>query len=154
MKTNIKIDAVKKEITMTKATAKKASSFGTTEYEHLVKAMKDFPSFTVKITSPKPRDNRGLTKPLMKKLVREMTNNNAEAIAAFEGVIKCYEESSFHFSKPKAYFLAEYPNWREWLPQAEEQQEEQVQDEPVTESKISPHETRVERNGIFHRKSV
>jgi hypothetical protein len=131
MKTNIKIGVLEKEITMTKATAKRASIFGTTEYEHLVKAMKDFPSFTVKITSPKPRDNRGLTKPLMKKLVREMTNNNAKAIAAFEGVIKCYEESSFHFSKPKAYFLAEYPNWREWLPQAEEQQEEQAQAEPM-----------------------
>jgi len=132
MKTNIKIDAVKKEITMTKATAKRASIFGTTEYEHLVKAMKDFPNFTVKITSPKARerDNKGLTKPLMKKLVREMTNNSADAIAAFDGVIKCYEESSFHFSKPKAYFLAKYPNWREWLPTVEEQQE-QVQAEQV-----------------------
>jgi len=70
--------------------------------------MKDFPNFTVKITSPKPRDNKGLTMPLMKKLVREMTNNSADDIAAFDGVIKCYEESSFHFSKPKAYFLAEY----------------------------------------------
>jgi hypothetical protein len=131
MKTNIKIGVLEKEITMTKATAKRASIFGTTEYEHLVKAMKDFPNFAVKITSPKPRDNKGLTKPLMKKLVREMTNNNTEAIAAFDGVIKCYEESSFHFSKPKAYFLAEYPNWREWLPRVEEQQEEQAQAEPM-----------------------
>ena len=131
MKTNIKIGVLEKEITMTKATAKRASIFGTTEYEHLVKAMKDFPNFTVKIVSPKPRENKGLTKPLMKKLVREMTNNSAEAIAAFDGVIKCYEESSFHFSKPKAYFLAEYPNWREWLPQMEEQQEEQTQAEQV-----------------------
>ena len=124
MKTNIKINALAKEITMTKATAKKASSFGTTEYEHLIKAMKDCPNFTVKIISPKSRDNKGLTKPLMKKLVSEITNNSAAAIAAFDGVIKCYEESSFHFSKPKAYFLAEYPNWREWLPTVEEQQEQ------------------------------
>ena len=133
MKTNIKINLLAKEISMTKATAKRASLFGTTEYQHLVQATKDFPDFQIKILSPKPREgnNKGLTMPLMTKLVAGMTNNDKSAMARFETVKEKYKETNFHFSKPKAYFLAEYPNWREWLPRVEEQQEEQAQAEPM-----------------------
>lgn len=155
MKTNIKINVLAKEITMTKATAKRASLFGTTEYEHLVQAMKDFPNFEVKILSPKTRDsnNKGLTMPLMTKLVKEMSNNSPEDIKAFHEVVKCYENSSFHFSKPKAYFLSEYPNWREWLPQVEERQQEQSDTVTAVEEREqkedSGNKSIIQKLGVF-----
>jgi|GEM_PF-984999 len=135
MKTNIKINAVTEEITMTKTTAKKASTIGTEEYKQLVRAKRDFPTFAVKITTPKAnpkaKSDKGLTMALMENLVAGMTNKDKTAIARFEAVKEQYTKTNFHFSKPKAYFLAEYPNWREWLPQVEEQQEEQAEAAPA-----------------------
>jgi len=124
MKTNIKINVLTEEITMTKATFKKASFVGTQEYEQLVKAKRDFPSFAVKILSPKvnKNTNKGLTMELMNKLIWIMANDDIKAIERFEEVKKSYAETNFHFSKPKAYFLSQYPTWRKWLPQVEEKQ--------------------------------
>lgn len=153
MKTNIKINVSAKEITMTKATAKKASLFSTTEYEHLVQAMKDFPNFTVKVVSTKTREssNKGLTMPLMEQLVAGMTNNDKAAIARFEAVKDSYKGTNFHFSKPKAYFLSEYPNWREWLPQVEEQQEKQAGVAPVVAEVQEQKEDSSKRFNMFGR---
>lgn len=135
MKTKIRISAETEEITMSKATAKRASIIGTEEYKQLVKAKRDLPTFAVKIatqkTNPKAKSSKGLTMPLMNKLVAGMTNNDEAAIARFEAVKDSYKNTNFHFSKPKAYFLAEYPEWRDWLPQVEEQQEGQAKVPPV-----------------------
>lgn len=134
MKTTIKINAVTEEIIMTKATAQKAASIGSEEYKQLARAKKDFPNFAVKILSPKAKakSDKGLTMALMERLVGVMTNDSQTAIADFAKVKKDYKGTNFHFSKPKTYFLAEYPNWREWLPQVEEQLAEEVVPEPVT----------------------
>jgi hypothetical protein len=149
MKATVKINVSAEEITMTKATAAKASFVGTKEYEHLAQAKKDFPNFRVKILSPKTtaNNNKGLTLAVMDSLVKAITNGNQEASNAFEAVKECYKGSSFHFSKPKAYFLSQYPNWREWLPEVEERQAE-------TDIEAPPPEITIERQGIFHRKSV
>ena len=127
MKTNIKIGVLEKEITMTKATAKRASIFGTTEYEHLVKAMKDFPNFTVKITSPKPRAyyNKGLTIELMREIIKVNANGNSEIMEEFKKIKRSTTGTEFNFSAPKAYFLYKYPNWRESLETVEERRKEQ-----------------------------
>ena len=147
MKTLVKINAVTSEITMSKSVATRASSINTDEYNQLLQATRDFPNFKVRVLSPKTRENKhkGLTMELMERLIWAMTNDSMKAIEGFEEVKKCYEGTNFHFSKLKAYFVSQYPNWREWLPQVEQTE---------TETEIPPQEISVERNGIFHRKSV
>jgi len=147
MKSAIKVNVLEKEITMTNTTAKKASSINTDEYNQLLQATRDFPNFTIKIIAPKMKkdSSRGLTVALMENLIEVMAKDSEKAIKEFEAVKKCYEGTNFRFSKPKAYFLSKYPDWREWLPDVE-------QDE--TETEISPQEISVERNGIFNRRSV
>jgi len=142
MKTLIKINPVTSEITMSKATAQKASYIGTDEYNQLLQVKKDFPDFKVKVLSPKGKENsnKGLTIELMEKLIKAMTNNNQDAVKGFEAVKDTYKGTSFHFSKPKEFFLIEYPDWKEWLPniekkkkkEKEKQQEEQKQTESET----------------------
>ena len=146
-KTTIRINAVTSEITMTKTTAQRAGSIGTKEYEQLAQAKRDFPDFTIKITAPKMKKDgsRGLTIDFMEKLIKAMTNNDEQASNSFKAVRELYQNTNFRFSKPKEYFLSQYPDWREWLPDVE-------QDE--TETEISPQEISNERNGIFNRRSV
>ena len=133
MKNTIKINALTKEITMTNATAKRAGEIGSPEYEQLAKVTRDFPNFTVKILSPKVRENnnKGLTLELMEKLMQAMTINE-EVINTFMALKDDYKATNFHFSKPKAYFLSQFPNWREWLPTAEEPRARQEQHEDGT----------------------
>ena len=128
MKTNIKINAVTKEIIMTKTTEKKASIIDTPEYKDLIRLRKDFPDFTVKILSPKAKasKDKGLTMELMEKLISVMTDDGYEAVNRFALVKESYKGTNFHFSKPKAYFLAHYPDWRDWLPEAEEKKPEDM----------------------------
>ena len=126
MTNSIKINPFAEEITMTKATAKKASLVGTKEYQQLVQATKDFPNYTIRIASPKGREtsDKGLTMEVMQKIIREV--DNKEAFAKFETIRKGCKGTKSHFTKPKAYFLSEYPNWREWLSEVEEQQAAQA----------------------------
>ena len=126
MKTKIKVNAVAQEITMTKATAKEAAFVGTEAYTELLQATKDFPNFKVKVLTTKTKENRdkGLTIELMEKLIKGMTNHNQAAIAGFEEVKETFRGTNFHFSRLKAYFLAKYPDWREWLPEAEQGEKE------------------------------
>ena len=127
MKTLIKINHAKEEINMTKATAKKASIIGTDEYRQLVEVKRDLPNYTVVIVSPKGKENsnKGLTLPLMETLIKAMSNDNQAAIEGFDKVRNYYQNSNFHFSKPKEYFVSHYPDWREWLPKIDERQEAQ-----------------------------
>ena len=134
MKTLIKINHAKEEINMTKATAKKASIIGTDEYRQLVEVKRDLPNYTVVIVSPKGKENgnKGLTLPLMETLIKAMSNNNQAAIDGFDKVRNYYQNSNFHFSKPKEYFVSHYPDWREWLPKIDERQAGQAQSESET----------------------
>ena len=127
MQTKIKINAVTSEITMTKTTAQKASSINSEEYKELLQATRDFPNFTIKIIAPRTKKDtsRGLTMEYMERLVKAMTNDSERAIKEFEAVKRLNENTNFRFSKPKAYFLSKYSDWRKWLPTVEETQEEQ-----------------------------
>jgi len=127
MKTTVKIDAVSKEITMTKAAAKRASVVGTKEYKDLAQATRDFPNFAVKILSPRARayNNKGLTIELMREIIKVNANGNSEIMEEFEIIRRRNTGTEFHFSAPKAYFLSKYPNWRESLETVEERQKVQ-----------------------------
>lgn len=135
MKTTIRINAVTEEIIMSKATAAKAKYIGTEEYKQLARAKKDFPNFTVKISSPKynpkAKSNKRLNMMLMDRLVEVMSSGSQKAITDFAKVKQDFKGTEYHFTKPKAYFLLQYPNWNEWLSQVEEQQEEQAEAEPA-----------------------
>jgi len=126
MKNLVKVNVATGEITMTNATAKRAAVIGSDEYKQLLQATKDFPNFKVKVLTTKAKENRdkGLTIELMEKLIKGMTNNSQAAIAGFEEVKETFRGTNFHFSRLKAYFLAKYPDWREWLPEAEQGEKE------------------------------
>ena len=126
MKTNIKINAVSGKIIMTKATEKKVRGCDVVACDQLAEAMRKFPNFKIEVVSPKVKavNNKGLTIGLMEKLIKVMTNGNEEAIKGFEVARETYKGTNFHYSKPKAYFLSKYPDWREWSPQEEESQEQ------------------------------
>ena len=126
MKNFVKVNVATQEITMTNATAKRAGIIGSDEYNQLLQVTKDFPNFKVKVLSPKAKENRdkGLNIELMEKLIKGMTNGNQAAIMRFEKVKETYRGTNFHFSKLKEYFLSEYSNWREWLPEAEQVERE------------------------------
>ncbi len=51
----MKIKFLEKEIEVTKTFLKKASTFGTREYEMLIKAMADLPQFKIKVKAVKRR---------------------------------------------------------------------------------------------------
>ena len=138
MKTNIKIDAVKKEITMTKATAKKARFCGTTENKHLAQAMKDFPDFEVKILSPQTRGNeyKGLSVKLMEELIEVMADNSEDALEKLWKEQAKYHRTKGYYVKLKDYFLAEYPNWKEYLYEVEKRQTEVQKQEKPEEQKL------------------
>jgi len=143
MKTNIKIDAVKKEITMTKATAKRASFAGSKECEQLAQTMKNFPTFTVKVLNQKSRESKhkGLSVDIMERLIKVMTDNSEEALEKLRKEKAKHKGTKGHYSKLKEYFLEEYPNWREYLyavekRQAEEQEQEEVSQVP-TENEVA-----------------
>ena len=140
-KTTVKVNVLAEEITMSKATAKRAAMVGTKEYKDFAQAKRDFPDFTIKITSPKASENsnKGLTLTLMENLIKEMSNDSRAAIEGFEKVKESYKGTNFSYSKPKAYFLKKYPDWREWLPEVEQ-----------GETEIAPQEVRTERKGFFN----
>ena len=125
--TNLNVNAVSRKIEMTKAFEKKASRVGTKEYEALVKAMRDFPTFevVVKETTAKENNHKGLTVKYMDKLVAEMTNNDEKAIKDFKDVKKFYKDTNFSFSKVKEYFLTKYPTYKEFIAKAEIEKEEE-----------------------------
>ena len=128
MKTTKKVavNLISKEITINKAFARKAETMGTPEFEELKKAIQDFPQFSIKVKAPQARekDHKGLTKDLMKKLVKEMSDNNQADIKKFNEVIALYEGTNFHFSKVKAYFLVKYPAYKDFLAEDENQVQE------------------------------
>ena len=156
MKTKINISQVDKKITMTKATAKKASSYGSEEYKLLLKFMNDYPNFDVEIVSPKTKakaaNNKGLTMAVMEKYVREMSNGNTEAIEEFRVIKDFYQKTPSHYSKPKKYFLSQYPNWQEWLPQAEKQQAQAAEIEEVeVEAEVEQEQAEEQAAQIEHK---
>ena len=114
---NIKINAVSRQIEISKAFEKRASRVGTREYEELVTALRDFPQFKIVMKTPtaKEYNHKGLTFEFMEKLIKYMTDNNQAAIDGFNNVKELCKGSNFHFSKPKEYFLLKYPNYKAFV---------------------------------------
>ena len=141
-KTTIRVNVITEEITMTQTAAKRVSSTDSAEYKKLVQFKRDFPDFKIKIIKQKGRENssKGLSIELMGELIGVITNDNKEAIERFEQEKASYKGTNSHFSKPKAYFLSQYPNWRESLHKLEKsknQHEEQVEQKENSELKQS-----------------
>lgn len=141
MKTLVKVNLLKEEITMTKATARKASSVGSKEYEDFLKAKRDFPTFAVKVVSPetkKPRENQNkdLKIALMREIIAVSTNNDEKAIEAFDTIRASTKGRSGCYTTPKAYFLERYPNWRNYLLKVENYRKEEA--ERQTEQQEEP----------------
>ena len=126
MKTLVKVNVATEEITMSKATARKAAAVGSKEYDQLARAKKDFPNFRVKILSPKPKEssNKGLTVDVMREIIMLNGRDSTKIIDEFDRIRKGTKGTSHRFSAPKAFFLSTYPNWREFLEEAEERLEE------------------------------
>ena len=160
-RTLVKVNVLAEEITMTKATAKRASDIGSAEYEQLLKAKKDFPDFTVRISSPKAKENKdkGLTIELMKRIIEVMEDDSKTALEEFKKAQARCKGTNYHFSDVKGYFLSKYPDWRGCLREVEKRQEEQaeqkkqvqVQDESSAAVEDKPKEDSIKRFNMFGR---
>lgn len=76
------INNAKRTIEMTKTFAKKASIYGTEEYEKLQNVRRDYPMYTVTIKKEKSSDNlKGLTNQYMEKYIKN--HDDEETLADF-----------------------------------------------------------------------
>ncbi len=106
----MKLSYEKKTITITKAEAKKASIYGTDEYNNLVNIRKDFPNFKIVIKEAPKR-----TKPIKRLTFEAMrhyieSKNDSEALAEFiemtGNIDKVFNKS---YGAVKKRFLEHYP---------------------------------------------
>ena len=119
--TNITINMKKNAIEMTKAFAKKASRFGTNEYEMLQKARKDYPNLSVTIAKPsnstKKHSFKGLTYDYMEEYIANHDNDNQSIMREYEshrGIsaeAKEINAKSATYAEMKKWFLKTYPEF-------------------------------------------
>ena len=103
-----------KNITLTKAYAKKANTPGTKEFRELANLHKNFPDFTITmrtavITADK-ETHGGLTIEWMTDYIKNYKDE--VAVAEFEEVKKFYKKMPGYYGKVKAWFLNKYPNYQ------------------------------------------
>lgn len=106
----MKLNHEEKTIILSKAEAKKASIYGTDEYNNLVNIRRDFPNFkTVTKESPKRTNgHRRLTFEAMRHYIE--SKNDSEALAEFiemtGNIDKVFNKS---YGAVKKWFLEHYP---------------------------------------------
>ena len=113
--TNIKINHEKKNIIITKSFNKKASEVGSVEYETMKDLRIDFPNYKVKVKEIKKNPNKKsyakLTYENMKKYIECIESNNLDIL---EIVIKASKAQPSPYAFVKKWFLASYPDYREY----------------------------------------
>lgn len=116
--TNIRINETKRVIEVIgKDFAKKASTFGTSEYDKLQNARKDYPTFkvmTVSGTKKKVGGYKGLTYKYMESYIENHDDENKSKMAAYKNLRAIDEESKIAFAEScsyqeiKEWFLCEF----------------------------------------------
>ncbi len=115
---NININYRKNVIEITSAFAKKASRYGSKEYEDMVNVRSNFPTFTISVvntTSKRKETFKGLSYECMKKYITNESGADSEQMKNFNTLCGNSDEQSADsasYGQIKKWFLSEYPDFK------------------------------------------
>lgn len=111
--TNITINMNKRTIEITKAFEKKASKYGTTEYDDLMNVKRDNPNFRIVVKANKTKKDtlKGLTYEFMEQYIeRHDDENNSNMVEFRKRTVKNDDNvKTDSYGEVKKWFLATYP---------------------------------------------
>lgn len=108
---NITVNAIDKEIVITKSFYKKASAYGTREYELLKQVMKDNKTFNIIIKSPKGGNDNGLTFKRMEEYIKTQPNSE-ENLREFNAVKAVAKAKGALYMHTKKWFLNKFKDYK------------------------------------------
>lgn len=115
---NININYRKNAIEITSAFAKKASRYGSKEYEDMVNVRSNFSTFTISVvntTSKRKGTFKGLSYECMKKYITNESGADSEQMKNFNTLCGNSDEQSADrasYGQIKKWFLSEYPDFK------------------------------------------
>lgn len=108
----IKVNSTKREIVITKAFAKKAENYGSTEYNELKSAKNDNPTFKVVIKKTARKDSlKGLNYDFMKQYIERHEGEDSSKMVEFRKMTVRDEDNlaTLSYGEVKKWFLEQYP---------------------------------------------
>lgn len=106
----ITIDLINQTITISKAFYKKASTYGTAEYELLRDAIQQNHGFTIVFKTVEKKSYNGLTFKRMEDYIKTQTNSEAN-LKAFVDVQRIAEAKGGKYPLTKKWFLKTFPEY-------------------------------------------
>lgn len=108
------INHTKRTIEMTETEAKQRSKYGSDEYNALVKAMQDFPTYSITTIKRKNKQRtdslKGLTYEYMKTYIsKHGTEKQSEEFDMLFGTVDGLKHISPSYGKVKKWFLSQFP---------------------------------------------
>lgn len=124
VKKELTLDFSKNTINMTESFSKKAQNYGSTEYNMLQNALKDFPEFEIVVTKKTKRvkdAHKGIDVKFMYNHIKEHDNDEEEVMSLFKGWFKKLKETDdgieyilhndVEFLNIRSWFLDQYPEF-------------------------------------------
>ena len=105
---------------ITKATYKKMTTVGTYEYSTFIKLRKDFPSIQIEFKTSRKETHKNLSFATMEAIIREHAETAEVMLKEFECVKAYGNVRKAKYSITKQWFLANYPNWKNYIPATSE----------------------------------
>ena len=125
-KKELTLDFSKNTINMTESFSKKAQNYGSTEYNMLQNARKDYPEFEIVVTKKTKRvkdAHKGIDVKFMYNYIKEHDNDEEEVMNLFKGWFKKLEETDdgieyilhndVEFLNIRSWFLDQYTEFDE-----------------------------------------
>ena len=125
-KKELTLDFSKNTINMTESFSKKAQNYGSTEYNMLQNARKDYPEFEIVVTKKTKRvkdAHKGIDVKFMYNYIKEHDNDEEEVMNLFKGWFKKLEETNdgikyilhndVEFLNIRSWFLDQYTEFDE-----------------------------------------
>ena len=125
-KKELTLDFSKNTINMTESFSKKAENYGSTEYNMLQNALKDFPKFEIVVTKKTKRvkdAHKGIDVKFMYNYIKKHDNDEEEVMNLFKGWFKKLEETNdgikyilhndVEFLNIRSWFLDQYTEFDE-----------------------------------------
>lgn len=120
---NIRVNELERTITISATMNKKASVFGSDEYDLLRKAKKDNPTFKVVVAKRKPAKYKKLTKDFMMRFMNDLPDtyenklNNLTFGEMIDGLHKKgNEKPEYKYGEITQWFVDKYPDYDDYSP--------------------------------------
>ena len=111
-KSNITIDPINKTITISKAFYKKATVYGSNEYNELRAATSENPSFNIEFKTSEKKTYHGLSFSRMKEYIKTQPDSETRLIE-FETVKEIAKAKGSQYPLTKKWFLLTYSEYKE-----------------------------------------